>query len=176
MAERFSGSGLQAISKLRILDPAVFNLSWIESNLVPRIASLFGAHSGTLLSFAGCSSSIVPHEQTHQADCSIPSTSSRSYLPPTLCFSSTCGFWNNPSRLAVHPSFVRSGLHPSGPLDRFVSSSVRRKVSSAVEQGATQKCWSCDFKAPPGAFLICPSCSAVQPLDPAVDHFQIFDV
>jgi molecular chaperone HscB len=37
--------------------------------------------------------------------------------------------------------------------------------------GGGGACWSCSAT---GAFLSCGSCGSVQPVDPAVDYFQIF--
>nr|CAB3458615.1 unnamed protein product [Digitaria exilis] len=47
----------------------------------------------------------------------------------------------------------------------------RRLLSQASGGGGSDACWSCGVA---GAFLSCGSCGSVQPVDPAVDYFQIF--
>ncbi|KAJ1276954.1 hypothetical protein BS78_05G256300 [Paspalum vaginatum] len=74
---------------------------------------------------------------------------------PAAPSSSSASFYSSPSRHS-HGVFWGSMGAPS------------RRLSNQPGGGA---CWSCGAT---GAFLSCGSCGSVQPVDPAVDYFQIF--
>ncbi|KAJ7570330.1 hypothetical protein O6H91_01G115600 [Diphasiastrum complanatum] len=68
-----------------------------------------------------------------------------------------------------------SSLAPSPAIN--LQRKTEEDLSSNLEGDVEgEKCWSCGSNAPPGAFLLCPSCNAVQPLNPTVDYFEIFNM
>nr|CAB3454956.1 unnamed protein product [Digitaria exilis] len=58
-----------------------------------------------------------------------------------------------------------------GTFRHSIGVQYRRLLSQAGGGGGSDACWSCGVA---GAFLSCGSCGSVQPVDPAVDYFQIF--
>uniref|UniRef100_A0ACD5Y652 Uncharacterized protein n=1 Tax=Avena sativa TaxID=4498 RepID=A0ACD5Y652_AVESA len=52
-----------------------------------------------------------------------------------------------------------------------IGATPSRSMSTQTDGGGGRECWSCGAK---GAFLSCGSCRSVQPVDPAVDYFEIF--
>ncbi|KAB1222536.1 Iron-sulfur cluster co-chaperone protein HscB, mitochondrial [Morella rubra] len=50
----------------------------------------------------------------------------------------------------------------------------RKFFCSGLAEEARVRCWSCSAEAKAVPFLVCESCSSVQPLDQSVDYFQIF--
>ncbi|XP_062204657.1 iron-sulfur cluster co-chaperone protein HscB homolog [Phragmites australis] len=74
------------------------------------------------------------------------------------------------------PSSSASCSSPSGHNLGIIRDSIRapsRSLSNQASRGGDggSVCWSCGAR---GAFLSCGSCGSVQPIDPAVDYFQIF--
>ncbi|TVU50392.1 hypothetical protein EJB05_01762, partial [Eragrostis curvula] len=92
-----------------------------------------------------------------------------------------------PLRLAAAAGGRRAGRRALPPLPTIPSSSVassssrifrgsvwapyRTLSSEGGASGRGGECWNCGAT---GVFLSCGSCGSVQPVDPAVDYFQIF--
>ncbi|CAM6110415.1 unnamed protein product [Calypogeia fissa] len=70
----------------------------------------------------------------------------------------------------------RSTSAQSFAVSTNANSLLTRKFTSISSERTERRCWSCEHGTSTGNGLFCPSCKAIQPLDPTVDFFQIFSV
>ncbi|WVZ49800.1 hypothetical protein U9M48_001126 [Paspalum notatum var. saurae] len=76
-----------------------------------------------------------------------------------------------PSAPSSSASYSPPSRHSNGVFWGSVGAPCRRLSNQPSGGGGGGACWSCGAT---GAFLSCGACGSVQPVDPAVDYFQIF--
>lgn len=73
---------------------------------------------------------------------------------------------NNNKKIQTSPS--------SGFSSHFLSFSGKSFCSAQSSEKTNLRCWNCNAEPQNAPFLVCESCTTIQPVDHSVDYFQIF--
>ncbi|XP_011046446.1 PREDICTED: iron-sulfur cluster co-chaperone protein HscB, mitochondrial [Populus euphratica] len=111
---------------------------------------------------------------------------SKRLLPTRTISSTTCGFLQNQqqhlSNSQRHSSFPFFSYNnnkiqtssSSGFSSRFLFFSGKSFCSAQSSEKTNLRCWNCNAEPQNAPFLVCESCTTIQPVDHSVDYFQIF--
>nr|VDD34461.1 unnamed protein product [Brassica oleracea] len=107
------------------------------------------------------------------ASISTLSTRRRTYSPSSSTFR-TISIINS----QTHHSSRRESFQPSSSSAKplCLRFSGREFSSGSSDTTSSSVCWNCGSSSEKAAFLFCDSCRSIQPIDDAVDFFQIFDL